>query len=1041
MNRSLNVLLVLDEDDDERHILGLLEAAPQGVHGQRIQDQHEADEALAGLDWDVAICALPSRPSEAVPRLDWLQKRAPDLPVIVWHQPEETKRALGLFSGSVCDIIDARAPARLLPAVLREAQQANARRALRLDLDRHTGLLTSISDALIVDDTEGRVVFANDRSLELFGFTRDELPDIRLTDYVAPEYVALLQDRHLRRVAGESVPDRFEYEGLRRDGKRLWLEVKVVRLMETGVCIGTQSTITDVTERRRAEKTERALRDIAEAALHAADLPDLYGRIHCIIDGLLPASNFYVALYDEATGLVSFPYFRDEFDDAPSPQPLGDISLTATVLRSGKPKLIALANPTEGAETQLRPLVGARPAEWLGVPLISRGKTIGVLAVQSYAGQAHYTVQHRELLEFVSAHVAAAIRSAQAADAMRESEAKYRVLFDQSPDIITLATFPQGVIVDASRTAIDQFGGERRHLIGLTPRELAAWVKPEERQAFVDLLTEHGMVQLFEATMQIPGRPPFPALLSSSLVTIGGQQYSINIIKDLSEIRRAEALLLNERNFSNVLLDNAATLVVVQDEQGRVVRFNQVAERVTGYAFAELEGRHHWDIIPSPGRTPQQRAELFVAALRPGAPTASRFASTWLTKAGQPRIFEWFNSVVDGPPGQGRYIVSIGMDVTEQREVETLLRNSEARLRQAQKIARIASWEYEPMTEKVSWSGEVHALLGLSPDREPPSYEEFLALLRPEYAERLERVYEESLESRKPYVLVHRALRADGREIYLEEHGETVYDADGTALLSRGTLQDVTDSIESQIALRRSLDEKETLLREIHHRVKNNLQIISSLLYFETKKTHDPDVREAFQAIRDRLRAMTLVHEKLYGTNLAAIDIQEYVQTLVRDLIGSWWAEGSGRIAIESNAPPLKLPLDTMLPLGLILVEALTNARKYAFPGERSGKIDISIEEHDQSLVLSVRDDGIGFESGFDPLADGSFGWQLIASLTRQLDGSVEVQGQGGVHMTVRFPYVRPTATPVAPIRNAGIMDAGTSAKWSGHPEANSEAR
>ena len=1040
MNRPLNVLLLLDKDDDERQILALLEAAPQGVRSRRIRDAHEADTTLAGSDWDLAIHALSGGPPERETRLDWLREQAPEIPVIVWHQPADSDRALALYSGDVCDIIDAGSPARLLPAALRDARHAQTRRAVGRDLDRHRGLLTSISDALIVDDAEGRVVYANDRFLELFGFTRDQLSDIALADYVAPEYIALLEDRHLRRVAGGSVPDRFEYEGVRRDGKRIWLEVRVARLMEAGACIGTQSTITDITERRRAEKTERALRDIAEAALHAADLPDLYGRIHCIIDGLLPAPNFYVALYDETTNLVSFPYFLDEYDDAPAPQPLDDISLTATVLRSGEPKLIALANPTEGAETHLTTVVGARPAEWLGVPLISRGKTIGVLAVQSYTGEAHYTVQHRELLEFVSAHVAAAIRSAQATDTMRESEAKYRALFDQSPDLVTLATFPEGVVVDACRTAIDQFGGERENMIGRSFGELAIWVVPEERQTYFGRLMAHGRVRQFEATIRSPGRPPFPALLSSTLVTIHGQTYSLNIGQDMSEIRRAEALLRTERNFSNVLLDNAATLVMVQNAQGKVVRYNQVAERVTGYTFAELEGRHHWDVIPSPGKPRRERKQAFMACMGPDAPSVSRFSNTWLTKAGQPRIFEWFNSVVEGPPGQGRYMVSIGVDITEQREIETQLRSSEARLRQAQKIARIASWEYDPSTESLSWSGEVYALLGLSPDREPPSYEELVALLRPDYAQRMEQVYDESVARQEPYALVHHAATMDGREIFLEEHGETVYGADGSPLLSRGTLQDVTESVESQLALRRSLAEKETLLREIHHRVKNNLQIISSLLYFEAKKAQDPQDRAAFQTIRDRLRAMTMVHEKLYATNLTSVDLQDYVQTLVRDLTGSWWAEGTGQIVVETAAPPLELALDTLLPLGLILVEALTNARKYAFPDGGSGTISIVIEQQYDQLSLSVRDDGVGFEPGFDPLVGGSFGWQLIGSLARQLDGSVEVAGQGGVHLRVRFPYIQPVVAPARPVRNLGIIETAPTSDWSARSAAEDEA-
>ena len=149
-----------------------------------------------------------------------------------------------------------------------------------------------------------------------------------------------------------------------------------------------------------ADKVHRALREIAEAATGADDLQALFGRLHEIIGGLLPARNFYVALYDEAANELSFPYFVDEMDPPPAPRPLG-AGFTAHVVKTGRSLLLdsqaLLERQRRGEET-----VGTTPHDWLGVPLISQHRTIGVLTVQDYTGQVHYSQQDRVLLEFVS---------------------------------------------------------------------------------------------------------------------------------------------------------------------------------------------------------------------------------------------------------------------------------------------------------------------------------------------------------------------------------------------------------------------------------------------------------------------------------------------------------------------------------------------------------------------------------------------------------------------------------------------------------------
>jgi two-component sensor histidine kinase len=220
------------------------------------------------------------------------------------------------------------------------------------------------------------------------------------------------------------------------------------------------------------------------------------------------------------------------------------------------------------------------------------------------------------------------------------------------------------------------------------------------------------------------------------------------------------------------------------------------------------------------------------------------------------------------------------------------------------------------------------------------------------------------------------------------------------------------EELESNIAerqraeeqLKASLSEKEVLLQEIHHRVKNNLQIMSSLLYLQSKKVHDQDSFEMFMESRNRIRSMALVHEKLYqSTNLSQINFAQYVRSLANYLFRSRGVDPNV-IRLRNDVDEVYLSIDTAVPCGLIINELVSNALQHAFPDGRKG--EISIEFHpaqDDKFTLTVRDDGVGFPQAADLTTAESLGLQLVNTLVNQLEGTVEYDRNGGTTVKVVF--------------------------------------
>ncbi|MBW4495357.1 MAG: PAS domain-containing protein [Oscillatoria princeps RMCB-10] len=213
---------------------------------------------------------------------------------------------------------------------------------------------------------------------------------------------------------------------------------------------------------------------------------------------------------------------------------------------------------------------------------------------------------------------------------------------------------------------------------------------------------------------------------------------------------------------------------------------------------------------------------------------------------------------------------------------------------------------------------------------------------------------------------------------------------------------------QAESKIRASLQEKEVLLKEIHHRVKNNLQVISSLLKLQSRHTLDRKTLDMLKESQNRVRSMALIHEKLYqSSDLARIDFADYMQNLAKNLLYSYSIHASA-VKVEVIVDKVSLNLDTAIPCGLLINELISNALKYAFPDGRQGKICIEFSELEgEQFLLTVRDSGIGFPADIDFRNTVSLGLRLACSLTEQLDGTIDMERNQGTVFRVKFSELK----------------------------------
>lgn len=368
----------------------------------------------------------------------------------------------------------------------------------------------------------------------------------------------------------------------------------------------------------------------------------------------------------------------------------------------------------------------------------------------------------------------------------------------------------------------------------------------------------------------------------------------------------------------------------------------------------------------------------------------------------------WFQAALTPVTSSDERVVGVLWqlsDVTPRRKEEERLRLSESMMTDTQGVAHLGTWEWDPKDPHATWSPELYRIYGLD-ESHVPSFEDYLERVHPEDRQRVIDATNGVFKDHRPYSHDERIFRPDGTIRWLHTWAQAVKDEDGRLLRLVGVCQDITERKTAELEVAQRLQEKEVMLKEIHHRVKNNLQVVASLLNLQSNASTSSQVKASLGEARDRVRSMALVHETLYQSGLLSkIDLFSYVRALARESARSQVGASDHPVRLSVEGQPLEMNMEQAVSAGLLVNELVSNAYKHAFPGGRSGSVSIDVRPQDEShVIIQVKDDGVGMPS--DARNTRGVGLRLVDALVRQLRGTIEWKTEGGTTAVVTIPLM-----------------------------------
>ncbi|MBA4417305.1 MAG: hypothetical protein C0392_05265 [Syntrophus sp. (in: bacteria)] len=472
---------------------------------------------------------------------------------------------------------------------------------------------------------------------------------------------------------------------------------------------------------------------------------------------------------------------------------------------------------------------------------------------------------------------------------------------------------------------------------------------------------------------------------------------SVFYIKKSFLLSETEKLLEMEKTLSEkeeryrTFINSTTDIVFLKDEKLRHIIVNDALLDFFGKKLEDVIGKTDFELQP------EGVAESCSQTDRKALKSETILISEELTGN---RIYETRKFPVrlsEDKVGVGGYV----RDITERKEAEEKQKKSEEKYRSIFENAVEGIFQTIPEGQFISVNPSFVRMMGYDSPEE--LIKEITDLSKQVYVNTEDRLsFKKVLEEQGVIPgFETQFYRKNGSKIWVSLTARAVKNEAGKVLYYEGVAEDITSRKQAEESLKSSLREKEILIREIHHRVKNNLSVILGLLSLQADKIETAEQAvAAFQKSRDRIYSMALVHQRLYEkTDLSCIDMEHYIYDISSKLKDIYAPDRN--IIIESNAKDVVLDINTAIPVGLILNELITNAMKYAFPDNREGSVTLSLSLQDTSLCLSVADNGIGLP---EEIRGDTFGMELINLLTSQIDGTLDIQRDKGTRFTITFP-------------------------------------
>jgi len=583
-----------------------------------------------------------------------------------------------------------------------------------------------------------------------------------------------------------------------------------------------------------------------------------------------------------------------------------------------------------------------------------------------------------------------------------ESEERFRAIFDSVSDCIFIHDATDGRILDVNARTCAVFGYSREEFRGLDVGAVSSGVPPYTQEQAQERIrrTVQGQVLSFEWQCKARDGRLFWVEVSMSKAMLGAYERVLVSLQDISQRKRSEAALRDSEAKYRAVIENITDVYYRTDAQGLLGMVSPSGLSLLGYGSMD-------EILGLPNESfwmfPEQRANLMAMLRERGE--ARDYEVILKRKDGSQVYVSTSSRLILGEAGEMLGVEGIFRDITQRKMAEEALRALEKSNRELIEFAPIGIFQSSPAGRYLAVNRRLVEISGFDSARDLLQNVKNIGsqlYVNPEDREEILR----TLERQAVTWMETRFRRKDGSVLWGALSMRAVRDAEGKLLHYEGFVSDITKSKINEERLSASLREKEVLLKEVHHRVKNNLQIISSLLNLQTEKLGNSEVALALKESQSRVRSMAAIHEELYRSeNFSKIDLEHYVKFFVPRLIHLYNTGNTG-ISLDFDLSHTLVTIDQAIPFALILNELVTNAIRHGFVGQQDAdrRIRISISVEGGRLAARIGDNGRGLPEGFDPKRSTSLGLSLVATLTDQLHGDIRAENQNGAVFTLTFP-------------------------------------
>ena len=589
--------------------------------------------------------------------------------------------------------------------------------------------------------------------------------------------------------------------------------------------------------------------------------------------------------------------------------------------------------------------------------------------------------------------------------ALKETQKRYRKLFEQSNDAVIIRTL-DGTILDVNSQVCKMLGYSRNQLLTMNVQALHPEDDYLSQNKGMEMVKKNGTVRLATQFKKADDKS-IDVDISTSIIDYN-QGIVQSIIRDITEYKQADEDLKDSEERYRGLFDNSSDFLFTLDLKGNFTDVNKAAEQLTGYTKAELIVMNFKDYTHRNDH--RKLFQAFHEVFKTGKPLQD-FSIEAIIKDKTKKYFEININLLK----KGKVIIGFqgsSKDITEHKKAYDALRESEERLSLTLESAGLGLWDHNIKTNKIIRSKQWAEMLGYELKDINSNIEAMKNLIHPDDLPKVEEIIKDhELGKTKNFKIEHRMKTKTGDWKWILNWGRIIErDNYGKPVRALGTHLDITERKKAEMNLKKSAKEKEILLQEAHHRVKNNFQLVSSLLRLQSRHITYPEDKVIFKESQERILLFSRLHENLYQSELVGeVNMHSYLNKIINGLCVSYNIK-SDRISVKTNIEKLYIRSKDATSCGILLNELFTNAIKHGFPTkvdepeEKKGEIKVSFTRRpDNKYEMIISNNGIPFPEDVDFRKTETLGLHLVMMLVQQLEGIIELDREEGTTFKIVF--------------------------------------